>query len=56
MQCELALTQKKDYLFDSLNVYLADKLVEIKRGECLTPEEIAKRNTELGHRPRANLK
>ena len=56
IQCELALTQKKDLLFDSLNGFLDGKLVEVKRVECLTPDEIAKRNTELGHLPRANLK
>ena len=38
------------------NGFLDGKLVEVKKVECMTPDEIAKRNTELGHLPRANLK
>ena len=49
MACELALTQKRDYLFDNLKGHFKDILIEVKKVECLTPLEIGKRNTALGH-------
>ena len=48
-ECELVITKEKDNLTNTLNAYLKNKFVMVKKVECMTYEEAVKRNTVLGH-------
>ena len=49
LECELIITKEKDNLINTLNAYLKNKLITLKKFECLTRNEAVKRNTVLGH-------
>ena len=48
-ECELVITKEKDQFIDGIEAYLKNKLVAVKKSECLTYDEAVKRNTALGH-------
>ena len=49
LECQLIITKEKDNLINTLNAYLKNKFIVIKKFECLTHDEAVKRNTALGH-------
>ena len=48
-ECELIVMKEKDQFIDDIEAYLKNKLVAVKKIECLTYDEAEKRNTALGH-------
>ena len=48
-ECELIVMKEKDQFIDGIEAYLKNKLVAVKKIECLTYNEAVKRNTILGH-------
>ena len=49
LECELVITKEKNQLADDIEVYLKNKLIAVKKIECLTYDEAVKRNSVLGH-------
>ena len=49
LECELVITKEKNQLADDIEVYLKNKLITVKKIECMTYNETVKRNTALGH-------
>ena len=49
LECELVITKEKNQLADDIEVYLKNKLITVKKIECLTYDEAVKRNSVLGH-------
>ena len=47
--CEQYIEEFKDPVSISLGAYFGEKLVGIRQFECLTYDEAAKKNIELGH-------